>query len=64
MFNLFKKTIHESEYDQIEELKSEAIGTLALAGENCDSITGGTGEFGFSYNNPIPVNGDLVHKLL
>ena len=59
MFNLFKKTIHESEHDQIEELKSEAIGTLALAGENCDSITGGIGEFGFSYNNPIPVNGDL-----
>ena len=59
MFNLFNKTIHESEHDQIEELKSEAIGTLALAGENCDSITGGIGEFGFSYNNPIPVNGDL-----
>jgi len=57
MFSLFKKHYHEAENRQMEEVRNEPIGPLALAGENCDEISNAQGPFGHSYNNPIPVNG-------
>ena len=57
MFSLFKKQIHDSIEKQHEDLRNEPIGSLALAGEDCDEVTGASGPFGLSYNNPIPVNG-------
>lgn len=57
MFSLFKKTIHDPFEKQIEDLRREPIGPIAMAGDDCDAVTGGSGPFGLSYNNPIPVNG-------
>jgi len=59
MFSLFKRSCHEAEDRQIQEVRNEPIGPLALAGENCDEISTAQGPFGHSYNNPIPVNGLL-----
>lgn len=59
MFSLFKKKIHEPVEHQKAELLSHPVGPLALSGEDCDEISGGEGPFGHSYNNPIPVNGQL-----
>lgn len=59
VFSLFAKSIHEPVAKQIEDLKSEPIGPLALSGEDCDQIGGASGPLGHSYNNPIPVNGLL-----
>ena len=58
LFNLRKK-IHAPPAQQMEEMRAEPIGLLALAGEDCDEISNAKGEFGRSYNNPIPVNGML-----
>ena len=59
MFSMFKKKIHEPVEQQRAELQADPVGALALAGEDCDQITSGEGPFGHSFNNPIPVNGQL-----
>lgn len=59
MFSLFKKNYHESHEKQMNDIQKEPVGTLAIAGENCDEISNAQGPFGHSYNNPIPVNGLL-----
>lgn len=57
MFSFLKKQIHDNVEIQYEDLRNEALGPVAFAGEDCDEISGGTGPFGLSPNNPIPVNG-------
>jgi hypothetical protein len=59
MFSIFKKNTHEPSPQQLMDVQKEPIGTLAIAGENCDEISGAQGPFGFSFNNPIPTNGLL-----
>lgn len=59
MFSFFKKQIHEPVANQRNDLNQEPIGHLALAGEDCDQVSGAAGPFGQSYKNPIPVNGLL-----
>lgn len=57
MFSFLRKKYHAPIAQQMEELRAEPIGLLALIGEDCDEIANGRGQFGRSYNNPIPVNG-------
>ena len=59
MLSIFKKKIHEPVEDQKAELLNDPVGTLALACEDCDQISSAEGPFGHSFNNPIPVNGQL-----
>lgn len=60
MFSIFKKKqIHEPIQMQREEVLSSPMGPFAVSGEDCDEVSGAVGPFGHSYNNPIPVNGQL-----
>ena len=59
MFSFFKKNYHEPVKQQIAEVQKQPIGSLAIAGEDCDELQNAQGPFGHSYNNPIPVNGLL-----
>ncbi len=59
LLSLFKRQIHESPPLQRADLESEFPPELvqkALAGESCDELAAGRGDFG-SLSNPIPVNG-------
>ena len=59
MFSFFKKNYHEPVKLQIAEVQQQPIGSLAIAGEDCDELQNARGSFGHSFNNPIPVNGLL-----
>lgn len=61
MFSMFKKKaqFHEPVEAQREEVLSSPMGPFAVSGEDCDEVTGAAGPFGHSYNNPIPVNGQI-----
>lgn len=60
MFSMFKKPqVHEPAEDQRQEVLSEPMGPFAVSGEDCDQVSGASGPFGHSYNNPIPVNGQF-----
>ena len=59
MLSMFKKKIPEPVEDQKAELLNDPVGALALACEDCDQIPGAEGPIGHSFNNPIPVNGQL-----
>ncbi len=56
MFSVFKKKIHEPVEQQMNDLRRDPMGPIALSGEACDEVSGAAGPFGHSFNNPIPVN--------
>lgn len=63
----FKKKIKdETREEQLKGLKElpEFISGPMISGEDCDQVSGATGEFGKNKNNPIPVNsstGEIVY---
>jgi len=61
MLSMFKKKpqIHEPVELQRAEALKHPMGTFAVSGEDCDEVSGGSGPFGHSFNNPIPVNSQL-----
>lgn len=59
MFSIFKKNTHEPSSQQLIDVQKEPMGALAIAGEDCDEISGAQGPFGIGFNNPIPTNGLL-----
>lgn len=60
MFSMFKKPqVHEPVELQRAEVLQHPMGPFCVSGEDCDEVSGASGPFGHSFNNPIPANGQL-----